>query len=254
MSEILENDNKKLMKRSLILIISFFLFLLLNIIFFIYFQSNELFMFNLHRSIENIPNPLTSQIFSTIFYIIVLVATIVYITFLVMYLKKINESNFSLYKKVYNAADLFSVVPLFLFIIIILNGFFFSMALVDGDSMNPTFCDNDTVIISYRSALNRNDILIVENQETFLIKRVVGLPGDRIVVDGTGVYINDILIESYIDGGSIFYDTIIPEGYYYVLGDNRDKSYDSRRIGLVKEEKVLGEVIWKLTEGSCEIQ
>ncbi len=253
MSEILENDNKKLMKRSLVLIISFFLFLVLNIIFFIYFQANELFMFNLHRSVENIPNPLTSQIFSTIFYAIVMIATIIYVVFLVMYLQKTYDSNFGLFKKVYNAADLFSVVPIFLFIIIVVNGFFFSMALVDGESMQPTFCDNDTVIISYQAEFERNDILIVENQDTFLIKRVVGLPGDQLVVDGTGVYINDVLVETYLNGNSIFYDTVIPEGFYYFLGDNRANSLDSRIIGMVREDLVLGEVIWKLTEGSCEI-
>lgn len=244
-------ERQKLMKKSPLLIISFFLFLLMDFILFIILQKNELFMFNLNRSDDNMPNPLLTDLFTTIFYSIILIAVIVYIIYLISFYKKIYLSNYPTFKKVHTAADFFSVVPIFLFIVIVINGFFFSIAQVDGESMEPTFCNYDTVIISYNNELAREDILIIKYQENFLIKRVVGLPGDKLTVNDSGVYINDQLIESYIPNSTIEYEITIPEGEYYVLGDNRFHSLDSRVIGLIDEEYLLGEVISNLTNGVC---
>jgi signal peptidase I len=244
-------ERQKLMKKSPLLIISFFLFLLIDIILFIILQKNPLFMFNLNRSDDNMPNPLLTDIFTTVFYTIILVAIIVYIIYLIVCLKKTYLSNYPVYKKIHTVADFFSIVPIFLFIIIVINGLFFSIAQVDGESMEPTFCNYDTVIISYNNELLRNDILIIKYQENFLIKRVVGLPGDKLKVSDSGVYINDQLIEGYIPNSTIEYEMTIPEGQYYVLGDNRFHSLDSRVIGLIGEEEVLGEVVSNLTNGVC---
>ncbi len=244
--------DKKLMNRSLLMIISFFLFLIFDIVLFSLFQSNELFMFNLGRSQQNIPNPLVSQVFSTVFYIIIILATVVYLIFLISYIKKTYNLDYNGYKKIFNFADFFSVVPIFLFIIMIINGLFFSLAQVDGESMEPTFCPHDTVIINYQSSIERNDILIVKNNDSFLIKRVVGVPGDTIKIDSEGIEINGVLIETYLLSNTVIYDMVIPEGYYYVLGDNREHSLDSRFFGMVDDKDILGEVVWKLTEGNCE--
>lgn len=239
------------MKRSILLIISFFLFFTLNTVLFIIFQKNELFMLSLNRDIETIPSPLISDIFEIVFYGIIFLSLIVYIVFATMFIRKSFKKDYPFFKKIYNTADFFSVVPIFLFVVVLVNGLFFSLAQVDGESMQPNFCDNDTVVISYNSSIERNDILIIKYDDHFIIKKVVGLPGDKLVVNETGVYINDVLIESYLPSGSVDYDIIIPDNNYYALGDNRLHSLDSRIIGIFTEDKILGEVIYKLTNSTC---
>lgn len=237
------SEQQKLMKKSLLLLISFFLFFITDIILFIIFQKNYLFMFNLNRSESNMPNPFLTDIFATIFYTIILVAFLVYGAFLLIYLNKKYRTNHQLLKKVHGLADFFSIVPIFLFVVIIVNGFFITIGQVDGDSMYPTFHDNDAVAIVFNSEIQREDVLIIKLEEDFLIKRVVGLPGDELVIDVTGVYLNGVLIETYIPYNHISYDQAIPEGYYFLLGDNRTNSLDSRVVGLIAQDDILGEVI-----------
>lgn len=242
---------QKLMKRSYLLIISFFLFLIADIVLFIILQENRLFMFNLSRTEESIPNPLITDIFTTIFYFIILISTLTYFVYSYSLFSRSYVRKPSLFKKIHSWADYFSVVPVFIFIVIIINGFFFSIAKVDGDSMQPSFCDNDTVLITYNGEISVDDVLIIENEESFLIKRVVGLPGDKLAVDDSGVYVNEVLIESFLLSNHFDFDGVIPEGLYFVLGDNRDNSLDSRVIGLIQEERILGEVIYHMSTNTC---
>lgn len=246
------SQHRKLMKKSRFLIVSFFLLFTIDLILFITFQKNPLFMFNLNRSITNVPNPLLTGVFSTVFYAIIALSIFFYIVFFFLFHRKVYKTDYRLYKRVHLFADFFSVVPTFLLIVMILNGFFISIAQVDGHSMEPTFCSNDTVIIEYTTSYDRDDILILRNDDSFLIKRVVGLPGDSLLVSNSGVYINGHLIESNLPAITIFYNLTIPEGSYYVLGDNRDNSMDSRVFGLVDSEDVLGEVLLRIGSRVCE--
>jgi signal peptidase I len=239
--------HEKLMKRSNYLIISFFLFFVLDTILFIFLQSNKLFMFSLSRTAENIPNAFLNDIFQTVFYLIILLSVIFYIVFLILYLKKYYKYNYKVYKAFHTITDLFNIVPIFLFFIILLNGFFFSVALVDGDSMKPTFMSQDTVLIGLRSEITNDDVVIVLNEDTFLVKRLVASAGDELLVDETGVWVNGVLIENYMPTGSIHYEKTLLEGEYYVLGDNRQHSLDSRLFGIVEAENILGEVIYNLS-------
>jgi signal peptidase I len=94
----------------------------------------------------------------------------------------------------------------------------------------------------------RGDIVVLEDpreQNTDLIKRIIGLPGETIeIVDGE-VYINDFLLtEPYIkqEWDDTKEKILIPEGYYFVMGDNRSNSLDSRNggIGLISEDLIIG--------------
>lgn len=91
------------------------------------------------------------------------------------------------------------------------------------------------------------------------IKRVIGLPGDHLYIAETGeVYINDeLLAEPYLVEGlktprtGDYYDIQIPEGYVFVMGDNREGSKDSRELGLIPMDKIEGKVvirIWPLNQ------
>jgi len=135
-------------------------------------------------------------------------------------------------------------------------------------SMVPTLQPKDMVIIQKTKNVEPGDIIVFKSDMSFgesgvnelpfyrrlfvnedtkkkLIKRVIAGPGDKIVIDGADVYVNDELLdESYIndsDYDTIFYDEI-PEGYYFVMGDNRRFSMDSRNpdIGLIEEERIVG--------------
>ena len=88
---------------------------------------------------------------------------------------------------------------------------------------------------------------------TSYIKRVIGLPGDHIEIKNKGVYRNGTrLEESYLDPGTVtdsvdgcFTDIVVPDGYIYVLGDNREVSGDSRRFGCIPIDKIEGKAVFR---------
>lgn len=125
---------------------------------------------------------------------------------------------------------------------------------VYGQSMEPTLHTNDRVIvekITYRfHPPQRGDIVVVRvNQHSQpLIKRIVGLPGETIAVHDGRVYINGRpLNEPYLARPTHGYlpPTRIPPLHYFVMGDNRDASNDSRSFGPVPRENILGRAVFR---------
>lgn len=113
--------------------------------------------------------------------------------------------------------------------------------------MNNTLKDKDIMIldkISYRfKEISRFDIVVVDKNNEKLIKRVIGLPGETVEYKNNKLYINNKNVAEKFDHEEtkdyILKETI-PEGYYFVVGDNRPISNDSRYIGLIKKEEILG--------------
>ena len=141
----------------------------------------------------------------------------------------------------------------------IIRTFFFTPIVVDGASMEPTLQDRDRMVVTKIGEPNRFDIIIfhaTENQD--YIKRVIGLPGDRIEYKDDVLYINGKPYdEPYLDkskqevldgpltGSFTLRETpvgsdVVPEGHLFVMGDNRRNSKDSRHIGAIPIEKVVG--------------
>jgi len=123
---------------------------------------------------------------------------------------------------------------------------------VDGFSMRPTLENGEFVLvnkISYRfSEMERGDIIVFHfpfNPEEELIKRVIGLPGDRVMVENSQVYVNgQILNEPYIAQAPIYTgEWTVLDGQLFVLGDNRNNSNDSKDWGLLPAENVVGKAI-----------
>ena len=137
---------------------------------------------------------------------------------------------------------------------IVVNTFFFSLANVSGSSMNDNFFDQDDVIISHQiDALTYGDVVVVQVENEFFLKRVVGLPGDEIVISGGRVSVNgDPLIEPYLSDpntqcyGGTNCTVTLSDDAYYVLGDNRSNSTDSRAIGPIPQDDFFGHVIFVL--------
>ena len=135
--------------------------------------------------------------------------------------------------------------------IILIRTFVITPVRVNGTSMYSTLKDGEIMILNkldYKfNDIERFDIVVVKTDSNKIIKRVIGLPGESIrYVDNT-LYINDKKIdESYLkdktddfDLQELGYDRI-PDDCYFVLGDNRDNSSDSRVIGPVKKSQIEG--------------
>ena len=126
---------------------------------------------------------------------------------------------------------------------------------IPAESMLPTLKVNDRLVINklaYRFYLpQRGDIVVFDPTEALqdqgyrdaFIKRIIGLPGDRIKVIGGQVYVNDkALIESYIQEKPQYQleEIVVPPKSYLVLGDNRNNSYDSHYWGFVPRKNIIG--------------
>ena len=121
--------------------------------------------------------------------------------------------------------------------------------------MEPTLNDEEVVVLIKTTNLKQGELCCFSYQNKLLIKRVIGLPGDVVRVDAEGyVYVNGNLIdEPYVIDRSlgesdIPYPCHVSENHYFVLGDHRSTSVDSRSsvIGLVSEEYIVGKIFFRV--------
>lgn len=141
--------------------------------------------------------------------------------------------------------------------------FVFEIVLVDGDSMLPTLNSNQRVVVEkvsrYFDLPRRGEIVITRYPSLpgYYVKRLIGYPGDTVEIKDNTVILNGTpLQEPYIDPNQTYSDmaqTTVPDGFIFVMGDNRMKSLDSRSpsVGPVPVDDLLGEgllVIWPFDE------
>ena len=121
---------------------------------------------------------------------------------------------------------------------------------VDGDSMDPTLKNGQILILNKMDQeYERMDIVVFDYKKDRLIKRVIGLPGETVEIKDNTLYINGEEISDYkedVKTADYKLNVTIPEGYYFVLGDNRSVSADSRLIGLVSKEDLKGTICFRL--------
>lgn len=133
---------------------------------------------------------------------------------------------------------------------------------ISGTSMEPTLNNGDIVVLLKTSSLERGDLCGFAYSNKILIKRVIALPGDVLVIDEDGnVYLNgELLDEPYItDKGlgecDIEFPFTVPENTYFLMGDHRSTSVDSRStvIGCIAHEQIVGKLfikVWPLEDFS----
>ncbi len=156
-----------------------------------------------------------------------------------------------------------------MFIVILVFTFVFRIVLVQGDSMNSTLTNGDRLIISHLNYTpKRDDIVVVEAKTDYfhktIIKRVIGIGGDTvrlnyndntITVNGSVVkddHKKEVMLDKFqffdrtymIEEG--IYEYKVPDGKIFVMGDNRNNSTDSRRLGFIDNDMVLGKVVLRL--------
>ena len=134
---------------------------------------------------------------------------------------------------------------------LLIKFFVFSPIRVNGTSMYPTLLDGDLMIlneIGYRiNGVKRFDIVVINSNGEKIIKRVIGLPGEKIEYKDNKLYVNDELVEENFEHAKTKDFNLsevklekIPENHYFVLGDNRVNSKDSRIIGAIDKKQIIG--------------
>lgn len=159
----------------------------------------------------------------------------------------------------------------------VINHFIVTKVAVEGSSMEPTFYTGDSLLLWNLGEPDRFDVVVVhlEHEEKAFIKRLIGLPGDYIEYRNEVLYINgEPISEPYVAKANTDKDHYtledvctptsfkyqdrdvncnvdgqirIPEGYYFVLGDNRAISEDGEDFGLVSEKEMLGKIIFRFS-------
>lgn len=129
--------------------------------------------------------------------------------------------------------------------------FFFQPFVVSGSAMNPTFYSGDYLIINQLSkSYERGDIVVYEWKDGhYFIQRIIGLPGEEVVIEDGLTLVNGVPIDdSYTQGITEWEQSSLRlgENEYFVMGDNRENSSDSRLSGPVSEDKILGEYLLKV--------
>ncbi len=153
--------------------------------------------------------------------------------------------------------EILEILAVVLVSIYIVYGFVAQPFLVQGASMEPSFLDGDYLLvdeIAYRlREPQRGEVIIFKNptnESDFFIKRIIGLPGEQVIVSNGNVIIDgELLSEDYLPPGievSGEYAFQLKDDEYFVMGDNRPQSYDSRRWGPLDEDLIVGVVRLRL--------
>ena len=174
-------------------------------------------------------------------------------------MKKQDEEEESLGKFLLDVVIMMAVI---LGVFYVLFHFILSNDRVSGPSMQPTFENNDRLIAVRNFTPKRNDVVVLlapkaanDTPGAYYIKRIIGLPGDKLVSKNDKMYVNGKLLpEPYLENhfkkasnaqGQPYTNNFtykVPKGYYWVMGDHRDISKDSHIFGPVKRQNLIGKV------------
>lgn len=132
----------------------------------------------------------------------------------------------------------------------------FRTAEVSGTSMTPTYSHQDMLLLLRSDAPNPGNIVAIYSYDLkeLLCKRVIGVAGDHVVITSDGLCVNDVwYTEDYVSTSDWYetsdpVDVVVPDNEIFVLGDNRVASIDSRRLGCLPTDNILGVVVCNVTK------
>ena len=170
-------------------------------------------------------------------------------------------------KTIRNIYDFASILVYAVLAVCLIFTFVFKISAVDGDSMNNTLHNGDKVLITARDwTIERGDIVVISQPNAFnkvLIKRVIATEGQTIEINGKTHQVivdGEVLEEPYIAQplivqGSWNYPVTVPEGCVFVMGDNRNRSTDSRdsAVGMIDTRYIVGEAIYRIGDSQLLI-
>lgn len=144
-----------------------------------------------------------------------------------------------------------------LLISLILINYVFRLTVVSGESMNNTLQDSDVLYVDklsyFLSEPKRGDIVICNypGSENHFVKRIIGLPGETVEIKDNVIYINGVAGLDNWNGNHTLYDMAkvsIPDDSYFVVGDNRNNSKDSRvkSVGTIKKDEIQGRALFRI--------
>ena len=155
--------------------------------------------------------------------------------------KKVKEE-----KKETNAVVAFlkELIPYVVILVVVVSfrTYIATPIIVHGSSMNPTLDGGELMVLNKRGKVDRFDIVVVDTGAEEIIKRVIAMPGETIACENGKIYVNGRLQEeSYSQGVTRDFDKVtLSDDEYFVMGDNRENSKDSRAYGPFKEDKIKG--------------
>lgn len=135
-------------------------------------------------------------------------------------------------------------------VVVLIRTFIITPVRVDGDSMKNTLKNGDILLLYKLGSINRLDIIVLDEEKDNekIIKRVIGLPGETVAIKKGKIYINDKVIDDeYAYGETSDYDKVtLEDEEYFILGDNRLISKDSRYFGPIKKSEIKGKIVFRL--------
>ena len=135
-------------------------------------------------------------------------------------------------------------------VVVLIRTFIITPVRVDGDSMKNTLKNGDILLLYKLSSINRFDIIVLDEEKDNekIIKRVIGLPGETVAIKKGKIYINDKVIDDeYAYGETSDYNKVtLKDDEYFILGDNRLISKDSRYFGPIKDNEIKGKIVFRL--------
>lgn len=135
-------------------------------------------------------------------------------------------------------------------VVVLIRTFIITPVRVDGDSMKNTLKNGDILLLYKLGSINRLDIIVLDEEKDNekIIKRVIGLPGETVAIKKGKIYINDKVIDDeYAYGETSDYDKVtLEDDEYFILGDNRLISKDSRYFGPIKKSEIKGKIVFRV--------
>ena len=156
-----------------------------------------------------------------------------------------------------NLLDFLEIIVMAMFVVVLVFTFVFRTVNVQGQSMQDTLFENDSLVISKLLYTPKQGDIVVVNSSVLdnrIIKRIIAVEGQKVesYIKCDGSFDDEYFDERYYNKESEVYEYEVPAGCCFVMGDNRNHSTDSRVIGYVPYDEIVGRVLFRFAAGNDE--